>query len=58
MTAPSTSEHETYFVHREECRKCDSFVWVHYVLDDDGNEAGWGVSPIGICGNPERCGEA
>ncbi len=57
MTAPSTSEDETYFIRREECRKCDARVWVHYVLDDEGNEAGWGASPIGPCGNPERCGE-
>ncbi len=57
MTASSTSEDEAYFARRERCRKCDSQVWVRYVLDDEGNEAGWGASPIGPCGNPDRCGE-
>ena len=56
MTAPS-DRGEAYFIRREECRKCDALVWVRYVLDDEGNEAGWGASPIGQCGNPDRCGE-
>ena len=45
------------FIRREECRKCSGVVWARYVLDDEGNEAGWGACPIGVCGNPERCGE-
>ena len=50
MIAPSAQQDETYFIRREICRKCDARVWVHYVLDDEGNEAGWGASPIGPCG--------
>ena len=57
MIAPSAQQDETCFIRREPCRKCDALVWVHYVLDDEGNEAGWGASPIGPCGNPDRCGE-
>ena len=57
MTASSTSEDEAYFARREECRKCDALVWVRYYLDEAGEEVGWGASPIGPCGNPERCGE-
>jgi hypothetical protein len=57
MTTPSVEQDETYFIRREECRKCDATVWVNYVLDDQGNQAGWGVCPIDRCGNPDRCGE-
>ena len=57
MTAAPAEQDEAYFARREECRKCDALVWVRYVLDDEGNEAGWGAWPIGHCGNPERCGE-
>ncbi len=57
MTAASVDQDEAYFARRERCCKCDSQVWARYVLDDEGNEAGWGASPIGPCGNPDRCGE-
>ena len=57
MTAAPAEQDEVYFARREVCRKCDALVWVHYILDDEGNEAGWGASPIGPCGNPDRCGE-
>ena len=57
MTASSTSEDEAYLARREICRKCASQVWARYVLDDEGNEAGWGATPIGPCGNPDCCGE-
>ena len=57
MTTPSVDQDEAYFARRERCRKCDSQVWVRYVLDDEGNEAGWGACPIGRCGCPDRCGE-
>jgi hypothetical protein len=56
-TAPSADQEDAYFARREPCRKCDSLVWVRYVLDAEGNEAGWGACPIGICGRPDRCGE-
>jgi hypothetical protein len=53
LPAPSN---EVVFVRREECRKCPSTIWASYYFVD-GEEAGWGCSPIGPCGRPDRCGE-
>lgn len=45
------------FARREPCRKCDAMIWAHHYFATDGSYCGWGCSPIGKCGNPERCGE-
>ena len=57
MTAPSDQGesllHQARGVPEVRCPR----VGLRYYLDEAGEEAGWGASPIGQCGNPDRCGE-